>query len=53
MYVGVPAAPEREYFASLFGFARLPEMRKQMKQLQRDVDALKGNDQGGQRAEAA
>ena len=42
-YVGAPATPEREYFASLFGFARLPEMRKQMKQLERDVAKLKAD----------
>jgi UDP-3-O-[3-hydroxymyristoyl] glucosamine N-acyltransferase len=40
-YVGAPATPEREYFACLFGFARLPEMRKQLKQLERDVAQLK------------
>ena len=53
VYVGLPAGPEREYFACLFGFAKLPEMRKQMKQLQRDVDTLKSGGEGNSRAEAA
>jgi UDP-3-O-[3-hydroxymyristoyl] glucosamine N-acyltransferase len=51
-YVGSPAGPEREYLACVIGFNKLPEMRKQLKQLQRDVDDLKPG-QSGPRAEAA
>jgi UDP-3-O-[3-hydroxymyristoyl] glucosamine N-acyltransferase len=53
-YVGAPAGPEREYFQCLLGFQKLPEMRKQFKQLQRDIEQLKGSLAPGQaRSEAA
>ncbi len=54
-YVGAPAQPEREFFQSLIGVSKLPEMRKQLKQLLRDVAELQrasGGDHNG-RAEAA
>jgi UDP-3-O-[3-hydroxymyristoyl] glucosamine N-acyltransferase len=41
-FVGIPATPEKEYFQSLFGFARLPEMRKEFKKLQQAVAELQG-----------
>lgn len=39
-YVGAPAQPEREFFQAHIGVSKLPEMRKQLKQLARDVEAL-------------
>lgn len=48
-YVGAPAAPEREYFQYLFGFTRLPEMRKQLKQMQRQLEELDRRTGGAKR----
>jgi UDP-3-O-[3-hydroxymyristoyl] glucosamine N-acyltransferase len=39
-YVGIPAGPEKEFFQSLFGFAKLPEMRKEFKRLQQTVAGI-------------
>lgn len=39
-YLGAPAQPEREFFASLIGVSKLPEMRKQIKQLQKELETL-------------
>lgn len=54
-YVGAPAQPEREFFQSLISVSKLPEMRKQLKQLLRDVEGLQRSQGGGSlgRAEAA
>jgi UDP-3-O-[3-hydroxymyristoyl] glucosamine N-acyltransferase len=38
--LGIPATPERDQKLKQAAFARLPEMRQQLKQLQRTVDAL-------------
>jgi len=38
--VGIPATPEREQMIKQAALAKLPEMRRQMKQLQHAVDAL-------------
>ena len=48
VYVGIPAAPEREFFQCLHGFNKLPEMRKEFKKLQRDVAELKDRGDAGQ-----
>ncbi|MDG2382810.1 MAG: UDP-3-O-(3-hydroxymyristoyl)glucosamine N-acyltransferase [Pirellulaceae bacterium] len=38
--VGIPATPEREQMAKQAAFSKLPEMRKQLRSLQRVVDRL-------------
>jgi UDP-3-O-[3-hydroxymyristoyl] glucosamine N-acyltransferase len=40
--IGIPATPERDQKVKQAAFARLPEMRQQLKQLQRTVAALVG-----------
>jgi UDP-3-O-[3-hydroxymyristoyl] glucosamine N-acyltransferase len=40
--IGIPATPERDQKVKQAAFARLPEMRRQLKQLQRTVAALVG-----------
>ncbi len=40
-YLGVPATPEREQFMLQAAFAKLPELRRQVKELQRQIEALK------------
>jgi UDP-3-O-[3-hydroxymyristoyl] glucosamine N-acyltransferase len=51
--LGAPAVPEREQKLMFATMAKLPEMRKQLKQLQRQMDALVGQrDEGGDRAAA-
>lgn len=55
-FVGIPAGPEREYFQSLFGFAKLPEMRKEFKELKRKVEKLElqnEEEKGLRRSDAA
>lgn len=52
-YVGVPAVPEREHFGSLHGFAKLPEMRREFKKLQRDVQTLLDRDKPDEQRDAA
>lgn len=38
--LGIPATPERDQMAKQAAFARLPEMRKQLRKLQRVVDQI-------------
>ena len=38
--IGIPATPERDQMAKQAAFAKLPEMRKQLRKLQRAVDEL-------------
>lgn len=45
--LGIPATLEREQMQRLAALARLPEMRKQLRALQRRVDDLVANTQGG------
>ncbi len=52
-YVGIPAAPEREFFQCLHGFNKLPEMRKEFKKLQRDVAELKNHTASKDQRDAA
>lgn len=52
-YLGSPAMAERDQMHVYAAQARLPEMRKQMKALQRTVDELTGSQQGGPKKEAA
>jgi UDP-3-O-[3-hydroxymyristoyl] glucosamine N-acyltransferase len=39
-YIGIPATPEREQKLRLAVISKLPEMRQQLKELQRTVDKL-------------
>ena len=48
--IGIPATPEREQKIKQAAFSKLPEMRRQLKQLQRAVDALLGRVAGGRQA---
>ncbi len=51
--LGAPAVPEREQKLMFATMSKLPEMRKQLKQLQRQMDSLVGNrDDEGDRAAA-
>lgn len=38
--IGIPATPERDQMAKQAAFAKLPEMRRQLRDLQRQVDRL-------------
>jgi hypothetical protein len=38
--IGIPATPERDQKVKQAAFSKLPEMRRQLKQLQRSVDLL-------------
>lgn len=38
--IGIPATPERDQKVKQAAFSKLPEMRRQLKQLQRTVDAM-------------
>jgi UDP-3-O-[3-hydroxymyristoyl] glucosamine N-acyltransferase len=38
--IGIPATPERDQKIKQAAFSKLPEMRRQMKQLQRTVDTI-------------
>jgi UDP-3-O-[3-hydroxymyristoyl] glucosamine N-acyltransferase len=40
--VGIPATPEREQMVKQAALAKLPDMRRQVKQLQATVDKLAG-----------
>jgi UDP-3-O-[3-hydroxymyristoyl] glucosamine N-acyltransferase len=40
MYVGIPATPAREQMVKQAAFAKLPEMRKQLKALERALAKL-------------
>ena len=42
--LGAPATPEREQMTKQAAFARLPEMRKQLRRLQKTVDSLVANE---------
>lgn len=44
--VGVPAVPEREFAAQLGGIGKLPEMRRQLKSIQEQVNRLEQGDKG-------
>jgi UDP-3-O-[3-hydroxymyristoyl] glucosamine N-acyltransferase len=51
--LGAPAVPEREQKLMFATMSKLPEMRKQLKQLQRQMDALVGQqEQDDERAAA-
>ena len=45
--VGIPATPEREQMIQLAALGKLPEMRRQLKQLQAVVDKLTGKAKSG------
>jgi UDP-3-O-[3-hydroxymyristoyl] glucosamine N-acyltransferase len=52
--IGIPATPERDQKLKQAAFSKLPEMRRQLKQLQRTVDALTGQSPAtGKRAPGA
>jgi UDP-3-O-[3-hydroxymyristoyl] glucosamine N-acyltransferase len=38
--IGIPATPERDQKVKQAAFSKLPEMRRQLKQLQRTVEAM-------------
>ena len=44
---GAPATPEREQKVKQAAFAKLPEMRRQLKALQQTVDRLVGGEAPG------
>jgi UDP-3-O-[3-hydroxymyristoyl] glucosamine N-acyltransferase len=50
--LGAPAVPEREQKLMFATMSKLPEMRKQLKQLQRQVEELLGQQGRGDRAAA-
>jgi UDP-3-O-[3-hydroxymyristoyl] glucosamine N-acyltransferase len=50
--LGAPAVPEREQKLMFATMARLPEMRKELKQLRRQMDALTAEQADGDRAAA-
>jgi UDP-3-O-[3-hydroxymyristoyl] glucosamine N-acyltransferase len=52
-YLGIPATPEREQMHQLAAVAKLPEMRKKFKALQKRVDELSARIEGEGRQEAA
>jgi UDP-3-O-[3-hydroxymyristoyl] glucosamine N-acyltransferase len=39
-FIGIPATPERDQKLKQAAFAKLPEMRRQVKQLQRTIEEL-------------
>jgi UDP-3-O-[3-hydroxymyristoyl] glucosamine N-acyltransferase len=45
--IGIPATPERDQKIKQAAFSKLPEMRRQLKQLQRVVDALEKTSESG------
>ena len=47
--IGIPATPERDQKLKQAAFSKLPEMRRQLKQLQRAVDALSNASPAGAR----
>ncbi len=51
-YVGIPATPEREQMLKQAAFAKLPEMRRQLKELQETVRRLSTAISGEQREAA-
>jgi len=51
--VGIPATPEREQMVKQAVFSRLPEMRQQLKKLQRTVDQLAEASRPAEPADAA
>jgi hypothetical protein len=38
--IGIPATPERDQKVKQAAFSKLPEMRRQLKQLQRTIEAM-------------
>ena len=46
-YVGIPATPLREQSVKQAALARLPEMRKQLKKMQRAIDKIAEDDSTG------
>ena len=52
-YLGAPAIPAREKFQIFAAETKLPEMRKQFKKLQRQVDRIQGEINNADSAEAA
>ena len=48
--IGIPATPERDQKIKQAAFSKLPEMRRQLKQLQRAVDALLNESAAGKLA---
>jgi UDP-3-O-[3-hydroxymyristoyl] glucosamine N-acyltransferase len=48
--IGIPATPERDQKIKQAAFSKLPEMRRQLKQLQRAVDALLNESAAGKMA---
>jgi UDP-3-O-[3-hydroxymyristoyl] glucosamine N-acyltransferase len=50
--VGIPATPEREQMIKQAALAKLPEMRRQLKQLQAIVEKLAGQIEAPQAARA-
>jgi UDP-3-O-[3-hydroxymyristoyl] glucosamine N-acyltransferase len=51
-FVGIPATPEREQMVKQAALAKLPEMRRQIKQLQASVDKLLRQQDFPQRSDA-
>lgn len=51
-WIGVPATPERDQWLKQAAFTKLPEMRKELKKLQRAVEALEERFGGGRSAAA-
>ena len=49
--IGIPATPERDQKIKQAAFSKLPEMRRQLKQLQRAVDALSKESPAGKIAD--
>ncbi len=45
--IGIPATPERDQKIKQAAFSKLPEMRRQLKHLQRAVDALQAESEAG------
>jgi UDP-3-O-[3-hydroxymyristoyl] glucosamine N-acyltransferase len=52
-YVGIPATPEREQGMLLVALAKLPEMRKQFRKLEKMVERLASQQDRSTRADAA
>jgi UDP-3-O-[3-hydroxymyristoyl] glucosamine N-acyltransferase len=50
--IGIPATPERDQKLKQAAFSKLPEMRRQLKQLQRIVDALQAESNAAARLSA-
>ena len=53
IFVGIPATPHREQLQKQAAFAKLPEMRKQFKQMQKDMKAVQAQLEAPSKNEAA